>query len=151
MANRAQRRQGVGHCLQYMSESWKTTEERLPLNPSHAQELFKRWGLDFVEPLKVSKTRRCRDIVLATEYLTKCVEARALSNNSAISTAKFIFEQIIIRYGIPLQLTSNCGGTLSIMSSDYSLQSSKLIIHCQARTTQEPTDRQKLQTRSWSG
>ena len=29
------------------------------LNPSHAQELFERWRLDFVGPLKVRKTRRC--------------------------------------------------------------------------------------------
>jgi hypothetical protein len=28
------------------------------LNPSHAQELFERWGLDVVGPLKVSKARR---------------------------------------------------------------------------------------------
>lgn len=80
----------------------------MPLNPSHALELFERWGLDFVGPLKVSKVHRCRYV--ATEYLTKWVEARALPDNSAISTAKFIYEQIIMRYGIPLQLTSDQGG-----------------------------------------
>lgn len=62
----------------------------IPLNPLHAQEHFERWGLDFVEPLKVSKTRRCRYIVVATKYLTKWVEARTLPNNSAVSTTKFI-------------------------------------------------------------
>ena len=82
----------------------------MPLNPSHAQELFERWGLDFIGPLKVSKTRRCRYIVVATEYLTKWAEARALPDNSAVSTAKFIYEQIITRYGVPLQLTSDRGG-----------------------------------------
>lgn len=29
--------------------------DSMPLNPSHAQELFERWGLDFVGPLKVSR------------------------------------------------------------------------------------------------
>ncbi len=33
-----------------------------------------------------------------------------LPNNSAVSTAKFIYEQIITRYGIPLQLTTDRGG-----------------------------------------
>ena len=31
----------------------------MPLNPSHAQELFERWGLDFVVPLRVSRRHRC--------------------------------------------------------------------------------------------
>lgn len=61
------------------------------LNPSHAQELFERWGLDFIRPLKVSKTR-CRYIVVAMEYHTKWVEARALPDNSTVSIARFIYE-----------------------------------------------------------
>lgn len=64
----------------------------MSLNPSHTQELFERWGLDFIEPLKPSRARRCKYIVAVTKYLTKWVEARALPNNSAISTAKFIYE-----------------------------------------------------------
>ncbi len=82
----------------------------MPLNPSHVQELFERWGLDFIGPLRVSKTRRCRYIVVAMEYLTKWVEARALPDNSTVSTTRFIYEQIITRYWIPLQLTSDRGG-----------------------------------------
>ena len=74
----------------------------MPLYLSHAQERFERWGLDFIGPLKVSKIRRCQYIVVAMEYLTKWVEARTLPNNSAVSTARFIYEQIITKYGIPL-------------------------------------------------
>ncbi|XP_059066365.1 uncharacterized protein LOC131857680 [Cryptomeria japonica] len=44
------------------------------------------------------------------EYLAKWAEERALSNNSALSTAKFIYEQIITRYDIPIQLMSDRGG-----------------------------------------
>ena len=80
------------------------------LNPSHAQELFEQWGLDFVGPLKVSRMHRCQYIVVATEYLTKWVEAKALPDNSAVSIAKFIYEQIITQYGIPLHIMSDCGG-----------------------------------------
>lgn len=82
----------------------------MPLNPSHAKELFEWWGLDFVRPLKVSKTQRCRYIVVATKYLTKWVEARALPDNSALSTTRFIYEQIITTYVILIQLTSDSGG-----------------------------------------
>lgn len=38
----------------------------MPLNPSNAQELFERWGLDFIGTLKASRARRCRYIVVAT-------------------------------------------------------------------------------------
>lgn len=82
----------------------------MPLNPSNAQELFERWGLDFIGPLKPSRARRCEYIVVATDYLTKWVKARALLDNSTVITAKFIYEQIITRYGIPIQLTSDRGG-----------------------------------------
>ena len=71
----------------------------MSLNLSHAQELFERWGVDFMGPLRVSRRHRCRYIVVATEYLTKRVEARALLDNLAVSTTKFIYEQIITRYG----------------------------------------------------
>ena len=74
----------------------------MPVNLSHAQELFIRWGLDFVRPLNASRAQQCRYIVVATEYLTKRVEARGLLENSTLSTAKFIYEQIITRYGIPM-------------------------------------------------
>ena len=82
----------------------------MPLKPSHAQELFERWGLDFIGPLKVSKTRRCRYIVVTMEYMTKWVGACTLLDNLAVSTTRFTYEQIITRYRIPLQLTSNRGG-----------------------------------------
>lgn len=58
--------------------------------------------MDFIGPLKVSRTRRCRYIIVATEYLTKWVVACALLDISAVSTVRFIYEQIITRYGIPL-------------------------------------------------
>lgn len=107
----------------------------MPLNSLNAQEFFKQWGLDFVGPLKASKARRCRYIVVATEYFTTWIEAWALPNNSTISTAKNFYEQIITRYGIPKQLTTNQGDILSIASFDCSQWSSKYVILFQAHTT----------------
>lgn len=65
--------------------------------------------MDFVGPLKVSNMHRCQYIVVATEYLTKWAEARALPNNTAMSMAKFLYEQIVTRFGIPIQITSDRG------------------------------------------
>ena len=48
-------------------------------------------------------------IVVATEYLTKCVEAKAIKTDTAVHTATFMYENIISRFGCPKILVSNRG------------------------------------------
>jgi transposase InsO family protein len=73
-------------------------------------EPFKKWGLDFIGPFKpvVAHTGN-RYILVAIDYATKWVEARALKTNTAAVTAKFLYEQILTRYGCPLTLISDQG------------------------------------------
>ncbi|XP_059078069.1 uncharacterized protein LOC131876643 [Cryptomeria japonica] len=85
-------REWVVGCDTYQRVDKPLKRDFMPLNPSHAQELFEQWGLDFVGPIKASRACRCCYIVVATEYLTKWVEARALPDNSAVSTTRFIYE-----------------------------------------------------------
>lgn len=80
--------------------------------PSQPQELFKQWGLEFVQPLPASSTHRCKYILVATEYLTKWAEARALPDSTTLSTTRFLYEKIVTWSGIPLLLTSDKGYTL---------------------------------------
>lgn len=79
----------------------------MPLFPSQPQELFERWGLDFIGPLKASHMHRCKYTVVAMEYLTKWAEVRALIDNIAINMTRFIYEQIITWFGIPIQIMSD--------------------------------------------
>ena len=46
-------------------------------------------------------------ILVATDYCTKWVEAKALWNNMATSTTKFLYEYIWCRFGCPIELISN--------------------------------------------
>ena len=46
---------------------------------------------------------------MATDYCTKWVEAKALRDNTALSTAKFLYECIWCRYGCPIELVSDQG------------------------------------------
>ena len=70
----------------------------LPLEP------FQKWGLDFVGPFKppVMRTGN-RYIIVATDYCTKWVEAKALRD-------KFLYECIWCRYGCSIDLISDQGG-----------------------------------------
>mgnify|MGYP002775707602 FL=1 len=51
-----------------------------------------------------------RYMIIATDYCTKWVEAKALRDNTATSTTKFLYEYIWCRYGCPIELISDQGG-----------------------------------------
>ena len=49
-------------------------------------------------------------IIVATDYCTKWVEAKALWDNTAASTITFLYEYIWCRYGCPIELINDQGG-----------------------------------------
>ena len=51
-----------------------------------------------------------RYIIIATNYYTKWVEAKALRDNTIASTTKFLYECIWCRYGCLIKLISDQGG-----------------------------------------
>ncbi|CAG8704610.1 27017_t:CDS:2 [Dentiscutata erythropus] len=65
-------------------------------------------GIDIIGPLPPTKIGN-KYIVVATEYLTRWPEARAMSDTSAPSVASFIIEDIICRHGSPRELLSDQG------------------------------------------
>jgi hypothetical protein len=77
---------------------------------SFLEEPFMKWGLDFVGPIKPTKRyigNKC--IFVATNYVTKWVEARALKTNIATIIASFLYECILIRFGCPFTIITNQG------------------------------------------
>ena len=88
-----------------------TEQARMPHQPVLPLEPFQKWGLDFVGPFKPPAMRTGnRYVIVATDYCTKWVEAKALRDNTAASTAKFLYEYIWCRYGCPIELISDQGG-----------------------------------------
>ena len=63
-------------------------------------------GIDIVGPLKVTSNNN-RYIIVATEYLTKWPEAKAIPDMKATTVAKFIYDEIISWYGYPKELLSD--------------------------------------------
>jgi hypothetical protein len=74
------------------------------------KEPFMKWGLDFIDPSKPKgRLTRNRYILVAIDYATKWVEAKAFRTNIVIITAKFMYEYILTRFGCPLTIVTNQG------------------------------------------
>lgn len=79
-----------------------------PLHPIQIGRAFERIGIDLVGPLPITQQNN-RYIIVATEYLTRWPEARAVPDATAETLAKFIFEEIVCRHGTPKVILSNQG------------------------------------------
>ena len=66
------------------------TRRKEPLYPIQVGRAFERIGIDLVGLLLIT-TQNNRYIIVATNYLTKWLEARAISDAGANTLAKFIF------------------------------------------------------------
>ena len=53
---------------------------------------------------------RSQYIIVAIDYLTKWVEAKATQRNDARTTTYFLYEYIFTRYELPIEIMSD-GGT----------------------------------------
>ena len=79
-------------------------------NPVLPLEPFQKWGIDFVGPIKpAAKLSGNKYILVATDYCTKWVEAIALRDNTARSVAKFLYNNIMTRFGCPVELVFDQG------------------------------------------
>jgi hypothetical protein len=83
----------------------QTTHEMHPI-PVYGP--FDYWGIDCMGPLPATEDGS-RYIIVAIDYFTKMVEARALDNIRAPAVAKFIFEEILSRYLIPMTIQTDNG------------------------------------------
>lgn len=84
-----------------------TKRRSWPLTPIIPLAPFMKWGIDFVGPISLVSSKWNRYIILATDYATKWVEARATKKNDVETIASFMFKQILMRFGMPLEVVSD--------------------------------------------
>eukprot|EP00253_Pinus_taeda_P012991 PITA_12991 len=80
----------------------------MPLKPQVLIEPFEQWALDFVGPINPPSNGK-RYILVCTDYVTKWVEAKAVTKATENTVVTFLFEEIFVRYGVPRQIVTDQG------------------------------------------
>ena len=69
---------------------------------------FAQWGLDIVGPFPKAAGNK-RYLLISTDYFTKWVEIEPLANIRDADAKKFIWRNIVTRFGVPRTLISDNG------------------------------------------
>lgn len=69
---------------------------------------FAQWGLDILGPFPRATGNR-RFVLVAIDYFTKWAEAEALANIRDTDVKKFVWKNIITRFGVPDALVTDNG------------------------------------------
>nr|GEW07444.1 hypothetical protein [Tanacetum cinerariifolium] len=80
--------------------------DEMPQNSIQVCEIFDIWGIDFMRPFPSSKGNKY--ILVAVDYLSKWVEAKALPTNDAKVVVKFL-KSLFSRFGTPRAIISDRG------------------------------------------
>ena len=81
---------------------------RAPLKPITVNQTWELIGIDGTGPLPVTPNNN-RYILDAVDYFSKFCVAKAVADLTAITTAQFLFDEIVCRFGMPKSLISDHG------------------------------------------
>ncbi|XP_062025882.1 uncharacterized protein LOC133742218 [Rosa rugosa] len=97
-------------------------KDQMPMSPIITVEIFDVWGIDFMGPFPSSNG--CLYILLAVDYVSKWVEAKATRTNDSKVVAGFLKTNIFSRFGVPRVLISDggshfCNRTIEALLKKY--------------------------------
>ena len=90
-----------------------------------AYDVFEKWGIDAVGPLPITSRGKCY-ILTAVDYLSRWAEAKAVKQIRAKDVAKFVYEDICCKFGVPLELLSDQGLGFRAELVDYLCEKMKI-------------------------
>nr|GEW86512.1 reverse transcriptase domain-containing protein [Tanacetum cinerariifolium] len=80
--------------------------DEMPQNSIQVCEIFDVWGIDFMGPFSSSRENKYK--LVAVDYLSKWIEAKALPTNDARVVCKFL-KSLFARFGTPRAIISDRG------------------------------------------
>nr|GEX60108.1 reverse transcriptase domain-containing protein [Tanacetum cinerariifolium] len=96
----------VKRCDSCQRQGKVSQKDEMPQNFIQICEIFDVWGIDFMGPFPSSKGNKY--ILVAVDYLSKWVEAKALPTNDARVVVKFL-KSLFSRFGTPKAIISDRG------------------------------------------
>nr|XP_028954189.1 uncharacterized protein LOC108170821 [Malus domestica] len=101
-----------------------SAKDQMPQNPILSVEIFDVWGIDFMGPFPSS--HGFLYILLAVDYVSKWVEAKATQTNDSKVVAEFVKSNIFARFGMPRVLISDggshfCNRTIEALLKKYNV------------------------------
>ena len=78
------------------------------LNPLSSPWPFAQWGLDIVGPFPKAVGNK-KYLLVCIDYFTEWVEAEPLANIRDVDVKRFIWKNIVTRFGVPNVLISDNG------------------------------------------
>ena len=79
-----------------------------PMKPLEVPAPFARWHLDFIGELPITANGN-RWILVAVDYATNWPIVRALPDATGVNIVKFIYEEIVLKFGCPLEIITDRG------------------------------------------
>ncbi|CAN6554914.1 unnamed protein product [Malus baccata var. baccata] len=100
-------------------------KQQMPQTPIFSVEIFDVWGIDFMGPFPSS--HGFLYILLAVDYVSKWVEAKATRTNDSRVVADFVKTNIFARFGMPRVLISDggshfCNRTIEALLKKYNVK-----------------------------
>ena len=82
----------------------------MPLAAQINLQAFDKWVVDFFGPISpLGKRTWMHHIINATDYLTRWYEVTPVKDCTIVTTNKFLFENVVTRFGCPKILLSDQG------------------------------------------
>ncbi|GKD79308.1 reverse transcriptase domain-containing protein, partial [Tanacetum coccineum] len=94
----------IKSCDTYQRQGKISQKDEMPQNAIQVCEIFYVWGIDFIGPF--SSLGWNKYILVAVDYLSKWVEAKALPTNDARVVVKFL-KSLFARFGTPRAIISD--------------------------------------------
>nr|GFA46318.1 reverse transcriptase domain-containing protein [Tanacetum cinerariifolium] len=98
----------IRKCSDYQIHRPVTRHPQQPLTPITTPWPFYKWGIDIAGPFPEGPGK-VKFVIVAMDYFTKWIEAKVVATITGRQVKKFVWDNIVCRFGIPGEIISDNG------------------------------------------